>query len=100
MDALNNLHSQVGRSASDRETVLDAARTAGLDVAAAEEFLGSADMEAAVWESYGNTIRRYGIHAIPYFVFSVPELGVQVLHCGARHAQNTVCVCVCRCVGV
>jgi hypothetical protein len=32
--------------------------------------------EDVVWKSYGDTIKRYGIHAIPYFVFSVPELGM------------------------
>ena len=76
MDALNYRHFQQGKSASDRATVLEAAKEAGLDVDAASAFLDTTELEDVVWRSYGDTIRKYGIHAIPFFVFSVPELGV------------------------
>lgn len=76
MDALNYRHFQQGKSASERATVLDAVKEVGLDVEAAASFLDTNEMEDTVWKSYGDTIRKYGIHAIPYFVFSAPELGV------------------------
>lgn len=76
MDALNKRHFEFGTSASDRSTVLDAAKEAGLDVDAANAFLDTKEGEDVVWKSYGDTIKKYGIHAIPYFVFSVPELGM------------------------
>ena len=76
MDALNFRHFQEGKSASERTTVLEAAAEAGLDVDAANAYLDTSENEDKVWKSYGDTIRKYGIHAIPYFVFSVPELGM------------------------
>ena len=39
MDALNQRHFELGTSASDRSTVLEAAKQAGLDVDAAKAFL-------------------------------------------------------------
>lgn len=76
MDALNSAHFQDAKTASDRTYVLGAAETAGLDVGAAAAFLDTNEFEDTVWQSYGNTINKYGIHAIPYFVFSVPVLGM------------------------
>jgi len=76
MDALNFRHFQEGKSASERATVLEAAAEAGLDVNEANAYLDTSENEDKVWKSYGDTIRKYGIHAIPFFVFSVPELGM------------------------
>ena len=76
MDALNHRHFELGKTASDRATVLEAARQVGLDVEAAAAFLDTNEYEDVVWKSYGDTIRKYGIHAILYFVFSVPDLGI------------------------
>jgi len=76
MDALNSAHFQDGKSASDRANVLAAAETAGLDAGAASAFLATRELEDAVWQSYGDTIHKYAIHAIPFFVFSVPAMGM------------------------
>ena len=75
MSALNRLHFEERRSASLRETVLAAAEEAGLDAAEAAAFLETDELEDVVWRSYGDTIRRSGIRAIPLFAFSVPSLG-------------------------
>lgn len=74
MDRLNHLHFENGKSASHRETVLQAASEAGLDTEALTSFLNSNELEKEVWQSYGNTIKKHNIHSIPYFVFSVPDL--------------------------
>jgi predicted DsbA family dithiol-disulfide isomerase len=57
------------KSASERSTLLAAAADAGLDAAAAAVFLDTDELSREVWQSYGETIQKYGIHAIPYFVF-------------------------------
>lgn len=75
MSALNRLHFEERRSASLRETVLAAAEEAGLSAADAKAFLETDELEDEVWRSYGDTIRRSGIRAIPLFAFSVPSLG-------------------------
>lgn len=75
MSALNRLHFEERRSASLRATVLAAAAEAGLDAEDAAAFLETEELEAEVWRSYGDTIRRSGIRAIPLFAFSVPALG-------------------------
>ena len=74
MSALNTLHFEQRQSASVRATVLAAARTAGLDVAAATAFLDGDELEDDVWRSYGATIREAGIRAIPLFAFSLPAI--------------------------
>ena len=69
MSALNHRHFERAESASERPSLLAAAEEAGLDVAAAASFLDTDELRAEVWRSYGDTIRRHGIHAIPLFVF-------------------------------
>mmetsp|Transcript_46453 Transcript_46453/g.110687 ORF Transcript_46453/g.110687 Transcript_46453/m.110687 type:complete len:192 (+) Transcript_46453:419-994(+) len=76
MDRLNYRHFEKGESASDRKTVLAAMSDAGMDAEEATKFLDTKEMEDTVWKSYGSTIHEAGIHAIPFFVFSAPELGV------------------------
>ena len=36
---------------------------------AANAFLETDELEGDVWQSYGDTIRKHGIHAIPLFIF-------------------------------
>lgn len=74
MSSLNQFHFEKRQSASVRSTLLAAAAEVGLDVAAAEAFLNTNELEDVVWRSYGSTIREAGIRAIPLFAFSVPEL--------------------------
>lgn len=74
MSALNRRHFERRESASLRATVLAAAAEAGLDVALAEVFLETDELEEEVWRSYGSTIREAGIRAIPLFSFSVPAI--------------------------
>jgi predicted DsbA family dithiol-disulfide isomerase len=74
MSALNKRHFEQKQSASDRRTLLEAAREVGLDVQAAETFLDSDELEDVVWKSYGRTIREHGIHSIPLFAMSVPAI--------------------------
>ena len=72
MDALAVRHFERRQSASQRPTLIAACEEVGLDVAAAEAFLETDELEAEVWRSYGSTIREKGIHAIPFFVFNGP----------------------------
>lgn len=74
MSTLNRYHFEERQSASVRSTLLSAATEVGLDVQAAEAFLDSDELDDEVWRSYGATIREAGIHAIPLFAFSVPQL--------------------------
>eukprot|EP00966_Prymnesium_polylepis_P245320 5675418-Prymnesium_polylepis.1 len=79
MSAMNRRHFEQGargESASSQETLLAAASEAGLDVGAVEAFLATDELVADVWRSYGDTVHNKGIHSIPYFVFSVPRLGL------------------------
>lgn len=72
MSALARRHFEEKKSASHRATILEAAEEAGLDVEACQSFLETDELRAEVWQSYGDTIRRHGIEAIPYFVFNSP----------------------------
>jgi len=74
MSALNTRHFEQRQSASERATLLDAARAAGLDVAAAAAFLDTTELRDNVWRSYGRTIRELHIHSIPLFALSVPQI--------------------------
>lgn len=82
MSELNSRHFQnarrgtTGESASSRATLLESAAAVGLDAAAAEAFLVTDELKDDVWRSYGDTIHRRGISAIPLFVFNVPEVGI------------------------
>lgn len=72
MSALSRRHFQERKSASHRNTLLEAAEEATLDVDAARAFLDTDELVADVWRSYGSTIHDKGIHAIPFFVFNSP----------------------------
>mmetsp|Transcript_21823 Transcript_21823/g.53747 ORF Transcript_21823/g.53747 Transcript_21823/m.53747 type:complete len:216 (+) Transcript_21823:202-849(+) len=76
MSALNKRHFELRESASDDSNILAAVQEVGLDTKAAEDFLRTDELKDVVWRSYGTTPREKGIHAIPYMVFSVPELGI------------------------
>ena len=75
MTALNRRHFEQRESASERPTLLAACADAGLDEDAAAAFLNTDELVDHVWRSYGDTIRRHGIHAIPLFIFSHPASG-------------------------
>lgn len=77
MSALNRRHFERRESASVRATVLAAAAEAELDIAAAEAFLDTDELEADVWRAYGETIRGAGIRSIPLFALSVPAIGAE-----------------------
>mmetsp|Transcript_4079 Transcript_4079/g.11072 ORF Transcript_4079/g.11072 Transcript_4079/m.11072 type:complete len:218 (-) Transcript_4079:173-826(-) len=74
MDALNRGHFERKLSASERENLLRAVDEVGLDRAAAAAFLESDEGVDAVWKSYGDTIRKHRIHAIPYLVFNLASV--------------------------
>eukprot|EP01051_Picozoa_sp_SAG22_P022272 SAG22_NODE_5275_length_1048_cov_1.418335_2_plen_268_part_01 len=74
MDALNRRHFQERQSASLPSTLLAAAKEAGLETAAVQRFLETDELVDVVWKSYGETIKQRGIHSIPLFAFSVPEI--------------------------
>jgi len=78
MDALGKRHFENAQSASDRATILEVcAEVDGLDPAAADAFLETDELHDEVWSSYGDTIRKMGIHSIPLFIFNAhPEGGV------------------------
>ena len=76
MTCLNERHFEQQTSASERPTLLAAAKEAGLDVDAATALLNTDELVDDVWESYGDTIHGRGIHSIPLFVFNVPQLGL------------------------
>ncbi|KAJ8611148.1 hypothetical protein CTAYLR_003571 [Chrysophaeum taylorii] len=73
MDALGRRHFEQRESASHRATVLAAAKEAGLDEADLAAFLDTDELEKEVWASYASTIYDKGIHAIPYFIFGLPD---------------------------
>ena len=100
MSALNRLHFERRSSASVRATVLAAAAAVELDVAEAEAFLRTDELEAEVWQACachadsnprkprpphhvlrappdGETIRSAGIRSIPLFALSVPSIGAE-----------------------
>jgi len=72
MTHLGHLHFEQRKSASHRETLLEAAGAAGLNVAAAENFLNSGELQQKVWDSYDCMVHEKLIHAIPLFVFNSP----------------------------
>lgn len=72
MSALARRHFEERKSASHRATLLEAVDEAGMDVEVARKFLDTDELKADVWKSYGDTIHKKGIHAIPYFVFNSP----------------------------
>jgi len=77
MTALSDRHFQQGsrgESASKRSTLLAAAAEAGLDGDEVTAFLDSTELHDEVWASYGEMPRK-GIHGIPLFCFSIPEVG-------------------------
>lgn len=67
---LSKLHFEEVRTCADDETVLEAARRAGLDVAAAEAYLKTDENAESVWESYGRMMHDFGITGIPVFSFT------------------------------
>lgn len=75
MTALNRRHFTQAQSASERPTLLAACQEVGLDPDAASAFLDTDELEEEVWRSYGDTIHKYGIHAIPFFLFHHPASG-------------------------
>jgi len=72
MAALARRHFEMRKSASHRTTILEAAKEAGLDEAAAKALLETDELTKEVWRSYGSTIHEKGIHAIPLFIFNSP----------------------------
>lgn len=68
--ALARLHFEEQTSVTKRSTLLKAAREVGLDTEALSQFLDSDELVKDVWKSYGETINKHGIHAIPFFVFN------------------------------
>lgn len=74
MDLLGAKHFEQQKSASHTTTLLEAAAEVGLDVGEADMFLESDELESYVWRSYGDTIRKHGIRAIPYFIFGFPGM--------------------------
>ncbi len=75
MTNLNHRHFEHRESASVRATLLNAAEEVGLDRAAAAAFLDTDELEDVVWKSFGDTIRKHGIHSIPFFVYNCDALG-------------------------
>lgn len=74
MEELNKGHFEQRRSASERASLLAAVDKVGLDCAAAEAFLDTDEGVDAVWKSYGDTIHRHRIIAIPYLVFNLASV--------------------------
>ena len=72
MDVLGSKHFEQQLSASHTSTLLEAAAEVGLDADAAAAFLETDELEDYVWQSYGDTIKKHDIRAIPYFIFG-PE---------------------------
>merc|ERR1712070_1147498 len=70
MNAINRRHFHECKSAHSRETVLEAAQEAGLDVDTCLQFLESDELRQEVVRSYHSTIYEKGIHSIPLFVFN------------------------------
>jgi len=68
--ALNVRHFTQRKSAVHRSTILEAAEEASLDVNALVTFLDTDELADVVWKSYGDTIKKHGIHAIPWLYFN------------------------------
>ncbi len=69
---INKKHFEEQKSASYRDTLLEAIEEVGLNVEDANAFLNTNELEDYVWEWYGRTIYEKNIHSIPLFVFNVP----------------------------
>lgn len=80
-DDLNHRHFELGQKLNDRAMLVDAARNAGVDAAAAQSFLeseeGNQEIEAAL-----DMLSRLGVSSIPTFV-----LGASRVVSGAIHAE-------------
>lgn len=72
VSALARLHFEEQTSVNKRSTLLKAATEVGLDTDALVKFLDSDELVPEIWRSYGETINKHGIHAIPFFVFNGP----------------------------
>eukprot|EP00747_Dinoflagellata_sp_TGD_P217658 gnl/TRDRNA2_/TRDRNA2_90027_c0_seq1.p1 gnl/TRDRNA2_/TRDRNA2_90027_c0~~gnl/TRDRNA2_/TRDRNA2_90027_c0_seq1.p1 ORF type:complete len:210 (+),score=23.31 gnl/TRDRNA2_/TRDRNA2_90027_c0_seq1:127-756(+) len=72
MTAINRRHFHERKSAHSRETVLESAQEAGLDIGACRAFLETDELHQEVLRSYHVTIFEKGIHSIPLFVFNTP----------------------------
>ena len=72
MTLINKKHFEEQKSASYRDTLLEAIEEVGLNVEDANAFLNTNELEDYVWEWYGRTIYEKNIHSIPLFVFNVP----------------------------
>eukprot|EP00930_Biecheleria_cincta_P089165 TRINITY_DN78434_c0_g1_i1.p1 TRINITY_DN78434_c0_g1~~TRINITY_DN78434_c0_g1_i1.p1 ORF type:complete len:344 (-),score=72.27 TRINITY_DN78434_c0_g1_i1:304-1335(-) len=70
VSALARLHFEEQASVTKRATITQAAKEAGLDTQALEHFLASEELVGEIWQSYGDTINKHGIHAIPLFIFN------------------------------
>jgi len=69
---LAQFHFEERTSVTKRSTLLRAAEEVGLDTDALVKFLDSDELVADIWRSYGDTIRKHDIHAIPKFYFNGP----------------------------
>lgn len=74
IEALNTRHFMKAQSASHRDTILEAAETAGLNRSEVHAFLETDVFVDEIWESYRSTIEDKGIRSIPLFVFNVDGL--------------------------
>lgn len=86
VSALANLHFERQQSATKRSTLMKAVERAGLDTTAFKKFLDTDDLVADVWKSYGDTIRKHGIHSIPLFIFNGPLTNGGVFRDGSESA--------------
>lgn len=90
MTAMAKRHFERREAAGDRATILSAAAEVGLDVGEAAAFLDTDEYEAETWRSYGDTIGKYGINAIPYFVFNGPATNGGVFRDGEGKGETVV----------
>mmetsp|Transcript_29492 Transcript_29492/g.90246 ORF Transcript_29492/g.90246 Transcript_29492/m.90246 type:complete len:161 (+) Transcript_29492:540-1022(+) len=74
VDALGRRHFEQRKSAAHRATILESASEVGLDVDALVAFLDTDELVDYVWQSYGDTIKKHHVHAIPYFVFGFDDM--------------------------
>lgn len=74
VDVLSHKHFEEKKSASHRQTILDAAEEVGLDRQTLGEFLDGDELKAEVWHSYASTVHEKGIHSIPKFIFGLEDM--------------------------
>lgn len=72
MSAINRRHFHERKSAHSRDTILEAAEEARLDVEACKAFLETDELYEQVMQSYHSTIYEKRIHSIPLFIFNSP----------------------------